>query len=84
MAATKLIQCISPIDGSIYVERPALTYDQASKIISEGQEAQAAWAERPLVERCQLVLAGIERVSELPDIVTELAWQMGRPVRYGG
>ncbi|MEM7737033.1 MAG: aldehyde dehydrogenase family protein [Deinococcota bacterium] len=84
MAATKLIQCISPIDGSVYIERPALTYDQASKIIREGREAQAAWATRPLAERCQLVLAGIERVGQLPDIVTELAWQMGRPVRYDG
>ena len=30
-------------------------------------------------------MAGVARVGEMNDeIVPELAWQMGRPVRYGG
>lgn len=33
----------------------------------------------------KLVLAGVARLNEMVDeVVPELAWQMGRPVRYGG
>ena len=36
-------------------------------------------------DRIQLVLKGVARVNEMADeIVPEIAWQMGRPVRYGG
>ncbi len=33
----------------------------------------------------QLVLKCVARLNEMADVVVEeLAWQMGRPVRYGG
>ena len=47
--------------------------------------AQKAWAARPLDERIELVREGVARLDRVnADLVTELAWQMGRPVRYGG
>ena len=47
--------------------------------------AQKDWAARPLAERIALVRAGIARLRALNDeIVPEIAWQMGRPIRYGG
>ena len=79
------IKCISPIDGSVYAERPTLTRAEADAAVARAKAAQTAWAARPLDERIALVLAGVAKVGEMNDqIVPELAWQMGRPVRYGG
>ena len=83
--STKTIQCISPIDGSVYAERPALTLSDATAVCSKAKDAQATWAQRPLRERCELVRAGVAAVGAMnAEIVPELAWQMGRPIRYGG
>ena len=82
---TKTIKCISPVNGEIYVERPCLTPEQATEAVARATAAQAAWAARPLQERIDLVMAGVAKVGEMNDvIVPELAYQMGRPVRYGG
>ncbi len=82
---TKTLKCISPIDGSVYAERPVLTLDEATAKVARAKAAQKAWGERPIEERIALVQAGVARVGEMNDeIVTELAWQMGRPTRYGG
>ena len=82
---TKLIKCISPIDGSVYAERPALSMEAAEAVVASASAAQKAWARRPLTERIELVQAGVARLGELNDeIVLEIAHMMGRPVRYGG
>ena len=79
------VKCISPIDGSVYAERPVLTPEAASTAIARARSAQREWAARPLEDRIALVRAGVARVGEMNDeVVPELAWQMGRPVRYGG
>jgi len=80
-----MIRCISPIDGSVYVERPALALDAAQAVVARVRAAQKGWAARPLAERIALVLKAVEHVGAMNDsIVPELAHQMGRPVRYGG
>lgn len=80
-----MIQCVSPVDGSVFAERSALSAEEAGKAVARARQAQRAWARRPLEERVQLVLKGSARLNEMSDvIVPELAWQMGRPVRYGG
>ncbi|GLQ15888.1 aldehyde dehydrogenase family protein [Maritalea porphyrae] len=79
------VKCISPIDGSLYAERETLSNDAAHAAVERAKSAQVAWAARPLNERIALVKAGVEKVGQMNDkIVEELAWQMGRPVRYGG
>ncbi len=81
----KTIQCISPIDGSVYAERVVATFDEAAGAVAKAREAQTQWATRPISERIGLVRAGIARLGGVnDDIVQELAWMMGRPVRYGG
>jgi acyl-CoA reductase-like NAD-dependent aldehyde dehydrogenase len=80
-----MIRCISPVDGSVYAERPAMSYDDAAAAVGRARAAQKSWAKRPLEERVSLVLKGVARLNEMAeDVVKELAWQMGRPVRYGG
>lgn len=80
-----MIQCISPIDGSVYATRDTLTADEANAAVARANKAQTAWAVRPISERIALVRAGVAAVCKMNDeIVPELAHQMGRPVRYGG
>ena len=80
-----VIKCISPVDGSVYAERESMPLAAAQEAVARAKKAQKAWAKRPLEDRIQLVLKGVARVNEMADeIVPEIAWQMGRPVRYGG
>ena len=66
---SQTVQCVSPIDGSVFAERPILSLEAA----------------RPLQDRIDLVRAGVARLGEMSDqIVPELAHMMGRPIRYGG
>lgn len=79
------IRCISPIDGSVYATREVLTQAEARAEVARARSAQSDWAKRPLSERIALVQAGVAAVGAMnDDIVPEIAWQMGRPVRYGG
>ena len=79
------IDLISPVDGKVYASRPVLSRDAAIAAAARAKSAQKAWAARPLTERIALVKAGVAKLNEMKDvIVEELAWQMGRPTRYGG
>ncbi|SFP18126.1 aldehyde dehydrogenase family protein [Tranquillimonas alkanivorans] len=82
---TKTLKCISPIDGSVYLERPVLDRAAADAAVSAARASQTAWAARPLSERVDLVRAAVAEVGKTTDrMAVELAHQMGRPVRYGG
>lgn len=83
-AMMQTLKCISPIDGSVYAERPVRPLEGALAA-TRARAAQPAWAARPLQERIALVMAGVAAVGAMNDeIVPELAHMMGRPVRYGG
>ena len=80
-----MIQCISPIDGSVFAERPAMEGAAAAAAIARARKAQKDWARTPLETRIALVSAGVAHLNEMTDdVVPELARMMGRPVRYGG
>ena len=80
-----VLKCISPIDGSVYAERETLSSDDAFALVESAKQAQLEWAARPIEERIELVMAGVAAIGDMNvEIVPELAWQMGRPVRYGG
>ncbi|WP_300037702.1 aldehyde dehydrogenase family protein [uncultured Roseobacter sp.] len=80
-----MIRCISPVDGSVFAERPTLSLSEAQTVVADAKAAQVAWAARPLRERIALVQDAVARTGAMNDeIVPELAWQMGRPVRFGG
>lgn len=82
---TTTLKCISPVDGSIYAERPVLEMAAARELVDKAHAAQIAWSQRPLQERIDLVMAGVAEVGNNNDeIVPELAHMMGRPIRYGG
>lgn len=82
---TEIIRCVTPVDGRIYAEREALSAAAAREKVAAARAAQKDWARRPLEERIALVAEGVARLDAVnADLTQELAWQMGRPVRYGG
>ena len=82
---TRQLQLISPVDGSVFAQRPIVSRTEADKIVADARAAQKAWAAQSLNERITLVSAGVARLGEMNDDITiELAHMMGRPVRYGG
>jgi acyl-CoA reductase-like NAD-dependent aldehyde dehydrogenase len=79
------IKLTSPIDGSIYIERPVATDQAVNAAVERAKAAQVVWAQTPIAERGKYLLAMLEALVAMNDeIVPELAWQMGRPTRYGG
>ena len=77
--------CISPVDGREYARRPSATEVEIEGALARARAAQRDWAHTPLDERCATMLRFLAAMgASNDDIVPELAWQMGRPVRYGG
>jgi len=74
---------ISPIDNSVYAERPEATGRQIDQLLTNAATAQKAWAQMPLDERRAIVTRFIEFMNANADAIgEELTWQMGRPIRY--
>ncbi|MBI2687055.1 MAG: aldehyde dehydrogenase family protein [Acidobacteria bacterium] len=74
---------ISPVDGSVYVERPLASPEQIDALLTKAAAAQKAWAKVPLDERRAICTRFVEAMNAKADeIGQELTCQMGRPVRY--
>ena len=81
---TATIQLISPVDGRVYAERPCADKAQVEQALAAAASAQAQWKRRPLSERAAFCSAAVDAMLAMKaEIVPELAWQMGRPVRFG-
>ena len=82
---TTMLQCISPIDGSVFAERNTHAKSEDESIIETAKRAQKEWQSKPLQDRIDIVLAGIKAVEDMGNekLVQDLAKMMGRPVRYG-
>jgi acyl-CoA reductase-like NAD-dependent aldehyde dehydrogenase len=80
----KLSQLISPVDGRVYAERQYADIVQIEHALAAAAAAQAQWKRRPLSERAAFCSAAVDAMLSMKDeIIPELAWQMGRPVRFG-
>lgn len=77
------IQLISPVDGSVYVEREQASGPIIDRTLDAAHRARAGWRSTPVADRVKIVLAMVDRMEAMAgDIAPELSWQMGRPVRY--
>lgn len=77
--------CLSPVDGREYARRPLSSESEVERALERARLAQRDWAQAPLDDRRAVILRFLEAMERLNgEIVPELAWQMGRPVRYGG
>jgi acyl-CoA reductase-like NAD-dependent aldehyde dehydrogenase len=79
-----LQRTVSPVDGRIYVERELATGEAIDRTLDRARSAQRDWRRVPVAARAEVVgrfCDAFERRRD--DVAQELAWQMGRPVRYG-
>ena len=74
---------ISPVDGSVYVERELASDAAVESALSKAVSAQAAWQKLPVSERANICRRMVEWcVARADELGAELAWQMGRPIAY--
>jgi acyl-CoA reductase-like NAD-dependent aldehyde dehydrogenase len=82
-AQASQVRTISPVDGSVYVERQLASDQEADSKLTWAKKAQREWKLVGIPERaaiCRRMVAYlVERAARLG---AELTWQMGRPVRY--
>ncbi len=79
-----VVRCVSPVDGSIYAERPVAAGIAIGEVFAAARIAQREWRSVAVKERGRLCSAAVDAMLAMGDeIVPELAWQMGRPVRFG-
>jgi acyl-CoA reductase-like NAD-dependent aldehyde dehydrogenase len=79
-----MIRCVSPIDGRLYAQRPLESAVGVVSALALARNAQAAWSKVSVEDRSVVCLRLVREMLAMTDeIVPELAWQMGRPVRYG-
>jgi acyl-CoA reductase-like NAD-dependent aldehyde dehydrogenase len=82
---SEAVKIISPVDGSVYAERAVAADGEVEAAALAARGALAEWRTVPISERQRYVLAFLDALVAMNDEITvELAWQMGRPVRYGG
>ena len=82
---TETVKIISPIDGSIYAERPYASAVDIEAATIRARAARQSWSQTTLAERQLMVGHFVAALLLMNDeIVPELAWQMGRPIRFGG
>ncbi|HBZ95412.1 MAG TPA: aldehyde dehydrogenase [Pseudomonas sp.] len=77
------LQCFSPIDGSVYVERHLASNPEVLVALAKAELAQQAWKQTPLRERIAIGRRAIEAfAAREAQLAEELCWMMGRPIRY--
>ena len=82
---TDKVQIVSPIDGRVYAERPYASAAEIEAAVTRATAARRKWTATPVAERAAYLTRFVDALLSLNDeIVPELAWQMGRPIRFGG
>ena len=77
------IRTITPVDGSLYVERSFADAAAIDAALAKAARAQQAWKEVPVAERADLCSKAVDAfVAAKAGIAEEISWQMGRPIRY--
>ena len=73
----------TPIDGSVYVERPLSSWPEVERRVARARDAQETWSGLPVAERVARLRAGVAAfVARQGEIAPEITWQMGRPARH--
>ena len=77
------LRCISPIDGSVYVERALAGDAEIAAALERARTARAAWRRVPVGERRALLSKAVDAfVAKGTEIAEEITRQMGRPIRH--
>ncbi len=81
MSAT--FKVISPVDQSVYVEKPLATAKEIENTLTKAKKAQKYWRTTSISQRAAMCRKAVEYfLSHAEEIGKEITWQMGRPIRY--
>src|SRR3954471_15181622 len=76
-------QTISPVDGSVYVEREYATDQAIEDALRTSRAAQVDWRLVPIAERAAYCSRFVEAfTSRRDEIAREISWQIGRPIAH--
>ncbi len=79
------LRTISPVDGSVYVERPLAGAAEINKALDVARAAQAEWRSVPVATRQEILRKAVAAfVAKKDEIAAEISWQMGRPISQAG
>jgi acyl-CoA reductase-like NAD-dependent aldehyde dehydrogenase len=74
---------VSPVDGSVYVERELASGEQIDAALTRAVSAQHAWKRVPIAERAAICTRMAAWCVERADLLAnELTRQMGRPLAH--
>ena len=80
---TGKLKTVSPVDGSVYVERPYAAPEDIAQALTRAVRAGEVWRDVPVAERTEVCARAVDAmVAARDDIAGEITWQMGRPIRY--
>ena len=80
---TGKLKTVSPVDGSVYVERPYAAPEDIAQALTRAVRAGEVWRDVPVAERAEVCARAVDAVvAARDDIAGEITWQMGRPIRY--
>ena len=80
---TGKLKTVSPVDGSVYVERPYAAPEDIAQALTRAVRAGKVWRDVPVAERAEVCARAVNAVvAARDDIAGEITWQMGRPICY--
>lgn len=74
---------ISPVDGSVYVQRELADAQHIERTLQTAVSSQQAWKHTSIAERAAICERMVQYMLDHVDTVAyEITMQMGRPIRY--
>ena len=78
------LKTISPVDGSLYVERAYTSPGKIDEMLAAARKAQQDWRQKSVSQRAAILEKCVDNFVAKKDLIAEeLAWQMGRPIKFG-
>ena len=76
---------ITPIDNSVYLERPLSTQNEIDNVIENSKKSFQSWKSNSIDDRIKIINKFIDNLIALkPEISKEICWQIGRPISQCG
>ena len=76
---------ITPIDNSVYLERPLSTQNEIDKVIENSKKSFQSWKNTSIEDRITIINKFIDNLIVLkPEVSKEICWQIGRPISQCG
>ncbi|MEM6319925.1 MAG: aldehyde dehydrogenase family protein [Bacteroidota bacterium] len=80
---SRTFQTISPIDGSVYLEKSFADNTEIEEALAFAKAAQKNWRQTSIADRAAVCRKVVEYfVANADEMALELTHQMGRPIRY--